>query len=98
MLDATTCPSAIRSSSRVNQFRRHSGSASALGRVHGDGDVLPTPTFTGDEIMPPVVTTFRPTSKINNGKNGLCTTARTKSHVAISGQNLANGLAVKVYD
>src|SRR5262245_21743672 len=48
--------------------------------------------------MPPVVTTFRPTSRIKSGKDGLSTTANTKSHVAIKGENLANGLAVKVYD
>jgi len=47
--------------------------------------------------MPTSVSTFRPTSKIKNGKNGLSNTPATKSHVAIRGENLANGQTVNVY-
>jgi hypothetical protein len=45
----------------------------------------------------PSVSGFRPTSKIKNGKNGLSNTPRTKTHVAIEGQGLANGMTVNVY-
>jgi hypothetical protein len=43
------------------------------------------------------VTKFVPTSKIKNGKNGLANTPGSKSHVKITGTNLADELDVFVY-
>jgi hypothetical protein len=48
--------------------------------------------------MTVTVTTFDPTSKIKNGKDGLANSPASKSHVRITGTNLENGLDVNVYD
>jgi len=43
------------------------------------------------------VTKFDPTSRIKDGKDGLADTSASKSHVKITGDELADGMAVNVY-
>src|SRR4051794_1704215 len=53
--------------------------------------------LSGVIAMTASVTKFDPTSRIKDGKDGLADTSASKSHVKITGDELADGMAVNVY-